>query len=173
MLAKVGIAIGAPFLLMAIVVGATGVVVVDVKEGGADGHHFVIPVPLILAQAALNFAPEEAQYVECEEFGPYQDLAIKVLEELKNVPDATLVEVQSRSESVLIRKSGDELLIDVESGSDIVYCRVPLKSAIKMVKSFDGKGFNTSEAIAGLRRARLGTLVHVQSGDDEVKIRMF
>ena len=32
MLAKIGIAIGAPFLLMSIVVGATGVVVVDVAQ---------------------------------------------------------------------------------------------------------------------------------------------
>ena len=173
MLAKIGIAIGAPFLLLAVVVGATGVVVVDVKEGGNDGHHFVIPVPLILAQAVLSFAPEEARYIECKEFAPYQDLALKVLEELKNIPDAILVEVQDGNESVLIRKSGDELLVDVENGRDIVHCRIPLKSAIKMVKSFDGIGFDTREAIAGLRRARPGTLVHVQSGDDEVRIRMF
>ena len=173
MLAKIGIAIGAPFLLLAIVVGATGVVVVDVNEGGPDGHHFVIPVPLILAQAALSFAPEEARYVECPEFAPYQDLALSVLEELENIPDATLVEVKDRDETVLIKKSGDELLIDVESGRETVHCRVPLKSAIKMVKSFDGTGFDTKAAVSGLRRAGLGTLVHVKDGQDEVRVRMF
>ena len=174
MLAKVGIAIAAPFLLTAIFIGATGVVVVDVKEGGPDGHHFVIPVPLVVAQVALSFAPEEAKYVECPEFAPYRDLALRILEELESIPDAVLVEVKDGGEHVLIRKEGNNLRVNVVDGADtVVDCKVPLKMAKKIIRDYDGTGFHTMAAIKGLGRASMGTLVHVQDGEDVVKVRMF
>lgn len=174
MLAKVGIAIAAPFLLTAIFIGATGVVVVDVKEGGPDGHHFMIPVPLALAQAALSFAPAEARYVECPDFAPYRDLTLRILEELDSIPDAVLVEVEDGNEHVLIRKEGKNLRVNVVDGADqVVDCKIPLETAMKIVRDYDGTGFHTMAALKGLGRASMGTLVHVQDGEDEVRIRMF
>jgi hypothetical protein len=173
MLAKVGIAIAAPFLGMALLVGATGVMVVDVQEGGADGTHFVIPVPLVLAQAAMTLAPADAKYIECPEFAPYQDLTEKVLEELDDIPDAVLVEVQEAEESVRVWKEGSLIHVSVEDGGDQVECRFPIKSALQVVRAYDGNGFPTKAAIWGLRRAPMGTLVNVQDGQDKVKISMF
>lgn len=173
-MAKVGIALAAPFLLTAIMVGATGLVVVDVKEGGPDGHHFMIPVPLVLAQAALTFAPNEARYVECPEFAPYQDLTVRILEELESIPDAVLVEVEDGGDSVLIRKEGENILVNVTEGDrQSVECKVPLPTALEIVRAYDGTGFPTMTAIKGLRKASMGTLVHVQDGSDEIRIRMF
>jgi hypothetical protein len=174
MVFKLGIALATPFILVAVMMGASGVVVVDVKEGGPDGMHIVVPVPLFLAQAALTFAPDEAQYVECPEFAPYQAMAERIIEELGNQPDFVMVEVIEGDEKVLVQKVGNELQIDVEEGSsERVHCRVPLKSALEIIQSYDGRGFPTKAAIWGLKRAPMGTLVHVIDGDDEVKIRRF
>lgn len=173
MLVKVGIALATPFLAMLLLVGATGVMVVDVQEGGTDGHHFVIPVPLVLAQAAMTFAPDDAKYVSCPEFAPYQELAEKVLHELQDIPDATLVEVEDGTEHVRVWKDGSLIRVSVKDDEDTVDCALPIKSALQIIESYDGTGFPTKAAIWGLRRAPMGTLVNVNDGDDKVKITMF
>ena len=48
--------LGVPIALLA-TIASLGVVVVDVREGGPDGHRIVVPVPLVFAQAALALAP--------------------------------------------------------------------------------------------------------------------
>ena len=53
---KLAFILGVPVAMLA-TVASLGVVVVDVREGGPDGHHIVVPVPLVLAQAALAVAP--------------------------------------------------------------------------------------------------------------------
>jgi hypothetical protein len=173
MLVKVGIALAAPFLGMVLLVGATGVMVVDVQEGGIDGSHFVIPVPLVLAQAVMTFVPDEAKYIECPEFAPYQDLAVKILKELERIPDGVLVEVEDGSESVRVWKEGSLIRVSVQDDHESVDCRFPIKSALQVIQAYDGNGFPTKAAIWGLRRAPMGTLVNVQDGHDKVKISMF
>jgi len=172
MLMKVGLLVTTPFILIALLLGASGVVVVDVHEGGPDGHHFVIPVPLLLARACLNFAPDEARYIPCEEFAPYQDLSIRVLEELENAPDGVLVEVLEGDETVLIQKIGKNIQVDVEDGGDVVRCTLPIEGAIKMIEAYDGHGFPTKAAFGSIRTAPRGTLVHVKDSTDEVHIRV-
>jgi hypothetical protein len=158
---------------MALLMGASGVVVVDVHEGGPDGHHFVIPVPLFLAQAALSFAPQEAKYIPCQEFAPYQELSVRVLEELEAAPDGVLVEVHDGGETVLVRKVGKNLQVDVESPEEEVHCTFPIQGAIEIIGAYDGSGFPTKAAIRGIRRARRGTLVHVKDASDEIRVRVF
>ena len=55
MIVKLALVGATPFVLMGTLLGITGVAVVDVKDGGPDGHHLTIPVPLLVAQAALTF----------------------------------------------------------------------------------------------------------------------
>lgn len=169
---KIGIIIAAPFLLLALALGATGIVVVDVQEGGPDGTHIVVPVPLALAQLAMTFAPSEAKYVECRELADYHELAEKIVAELRDVEDFTMVEVIEDNENVLIRKVGDSLLVDVLDGKEEVHCRLPLKSIGRILASYDGEGFSTKSAIWALRGAGRGEVVHVIDGDDEVSIRI-
>jgi hypothetical protein len=172
MVMKLGIALASPFILLAVMTGASGMVVVDVQE--SDGMHIVVPIPLFLAQAALTFAPDEVQYVECPEFAPYQELAERVLRELENQPDFTMVEVEEGNEKVTVRKIGKELVIDVVEGPDEqVHVNLPIAGALKIIQSYDGEGFPTKAAIWGLKKAPMGTLVHVTDGDDVIKIRRF
>lgn len=136
---KVGAIVATPFLLVALFLGVTGILIVDVREGGPDGTHIVIPVPLVVAQAALALAPAEARYVKCDE-------------------------------SVLVRKEGKCITIDVNEADEQVHCRVPLKSVARILAAYDGEGFSTSTMIRALRSAPRGDLVHVRDGQDEVRI---
>ena len=57
MLLKIAAVLAAiPLALMGLF-GATGILWVDVQEGGASGHHIVVPVPLLAVQAAAAFVP--------------------------------------------------------------------------------------------------------------------
>ena len=86
---------------------------------------------------------------------------------------STLVEVLDGSDHVVIRKEGKVLKVNVESeDGETVECVLPIKGALKAVRSFDGEGFRTSVAFSALRSAPRGTLVHVKDGGDEVSIRL-
>lgn len=167
---KVGAIVATPFLMGALFFGATGILLVDVREGGTDGTHIVIPVPLVLAQVALAVAPAEARYVKCEDFAEYQEISVRLAEELSRCPDFIIAEVVERDESVLVRKEGKCITVDVKDGDEQVHCRVPLKSVARMLASYDGEGFSTSSMIRALRSAPRGDLVHVRDGQDEVRI---
>jgi hypothetical protein len=169
---KLGILVATPFLLVALVFGATGVAVVNVQESGPGGTHLVIPVPLVLAQVALTFAPHEAKYVECSDFAPYAPLAEKIVAELRKAPDFTLIEVQEDDQHVMIKKVGKFLEVNVEERGETVHCRVPLKAAERFLASYDGQGFPTKAAIWALRGTPHGELVHVRDGGDEVSVRI-
>lgn len=143
--------------------------VVDVREGGPDGHHFIIPVPLALARVALSFAPPEAQYVEVPELGPYAPAAQRVIEELKAAPDGVLVSVEEGDETVLIQKVGDKIEIDVQDHGEEVHVVVPLDAISDMLEQYDGEGFHTKDLLKSLGHVR-GPLVHVRSDDEEVKV---
>jgi hypothetical protein len=171
MFVKAGIVLAAPVLLLMLVAGAGGVVVVDVQEGGADGHHLVVPVPVALAQLALTFAPEEARHVVCPDFAPYHDLALRVLKELEQVPDCTLVRVEEKDESIRIQKEGRSLRVDVVDGEgEEVHVSIPIHSAIRFVESYDGEGFHTRAVLSGLRGLGPGTIVDVRDCEDRVRI---
>ena len=145
-------------------------VVVDVREGGPDGNHFIIPVPLALARAAIVFAPAEAQYVEVPELAPYIDDVIRIVEELRGARDGALVSVEQRDETVLIEKIDENLRIDVQEGADAeVHVTLSLDAVIDILKTYDGEGFYTRD-IVRLIGGFDGDMVHVRDGDEEVKV---
>lgn len=172
MFLKIGLFLGAPFLLLAIAVGFTGVALIDVQE--RDGMHLIIPVPMILAQTALAVVPAEKTYVECPEFAEYVDIAAKVAEELRGAPDFLMVDLTDGNERVLVRKERNDFIIEANDGQETVFCRIPIKGVQKMLDAYDGRGFPATAALAAFRSARRGEIVHVQDGEDEVRIsRLF
>jgi hypothetical protein len=143
--------------------------VVDVREGGPDGMHIIVPVPLSLARVALNFAPAEAKYVKVPEVAEYLPHAERIVEELRHAPDGLLVSVQERDESVRVEKIGNALEVYVDDGDALVDVTVPLDAVLDMVRAYDGEGFDTRDLIRAVGRAH-GNLVHVRDGDEEVKV---
>jgi hypothetical protein len=144
--------------------------VVDVKEGGPDGLHLIIPVPLVLAQAALSFVPDEHTRIPCPEAVEYLPVAERVIEELMAMPDTELVRIEEDDELVVISKTGDNLEVEVYGDREEVSISLPLTAVRDILASFDGETFEASEVVAALRGISRTDLVYVRDGDEEVKI---
>jgi hypothetical protein len=175
LLVKIGAIVAAIPVAAAAVVAGTGVVVVDVRESGPGGHHFVIPVPLVLAETAAVFAPtprlhrvEELRQVE-----RYLPVADEVLAALAEAPDGVLVRVDDHQDHVLIEKVGRTLRIRVDEPGTKVSVNVPLDLAAQSLRQLRGGRINAAGLVGALRQARLTDLVEVQDGNDHVKISMW
>jgi hypothetical protein len=167
---KLAAILAVPFALLA-TVASLGVVVVDVQEGGPDGHRIMVPVPLVFAQAALAAAPVIAEEElrlpdECLE---HVGIAREILEALAAAPDGVLVQVEEPDEQVLIRKEGDELIVQVRGKKEDVSVRVPLHLAMSSLPDPDGR-ISTLAMAGSLGAVRFTDLVEVHDGDDRVRI---
>jgi hypothetical protein len=152
-------------------VAATGVAWVDVREGGPNGTHIVVPVPLLAAEVASAFAPIPDLRSEMGEAREHLGAARKILDALRDSPDGELVRVEEKDETVVIAKEGDTLRVHVSGRNEDVTVNVPLESAAQVIRP-DGR-IDPAAAIRGLRHARFQTLVEVRDGDDHIKISLW
>jgi len=133
MLMKLGIlflAIGFSLVAVAgIVIQQTGVLIVDVKS--KDGRVF-LPIPLLLVNTALNFAPVADQVDLPDELDTHSDLIQAAANEVLHCPDGPFVEVNSPDEKVLIAKKGANIVVDVMSQDEKVYVQIPIKATGKV-----------------------------------------
>jgi hypothetical protein len=170
---KLAILLGVPVAMLA-TVASMGVVVVDVREGGPDGHRVVVPVPLVLAQAALTvapvFAPADKLRVPAGEGLEHIALAREVLEALAAAPDGELVSVEGPNEQVLIAKQGRNLKVRVhQDHGEGVSVNVPLQLALQALP--DAKGHLRLAGLAGaLGGVRFTDLVEVKGEHENVRI---
>lgn len=169
---------------------ALGVVVVDVREAGPDGHRIVVPVPLALAQTALAFVPQQRlaamhrtaglpvagaartqsdASVEMDRAGAYLPLAREVLQALAAGPDGELVRVEEPDEQVVIAKVGDTLRIRVHTPGEDVRVNVPIRVALAALPGRDGR-IRVAAVAGALGSVRFRDLVDVRSGGDQVKV---
>lgn len=77
---------------------------------------FFVPVPIAAVDVALQFVPEEELREMRRDLKRFEPVVTSALEELSRCPDATLVEVRSGGDYVLVRKEGPDLKIDVRTG---------------------------------------------------------
>ncbi len=157
-----------PIVMFGVVISAD-YAVIDVREGGPDGMRIIIPVPLALARVALHFAPEDAQYIPCPEIGGYIPDIQRAVGELRAARDGILVSVEEHDETVLIRKVGENLEIDVDGDSEEVHVTIPLDAVVDILDQYDGEGFHTKDLIRSIGEIH-GELLHVRDGDAEVKV---
>ncbi len=170
-MAKLAVILGVPIALLA-TVASLGIVVVDVREGGPGGTHVVVPVPLVLAQAAVALAPamahEDKMHIPDEAL-EHMGLAREVLEALAAAPDGELVRVEERNETVVITKEGRSLHVHVTGDRENVSVNVPLHLALQALP--DEHGHVRMGALAGaLGSVRFTDLVDVQDGKDHVRV---
>lgn len=153
-------------------VAATGVVWIDVKEGGSHGHRIVLPVPLLLAETAASFVPRRELDLDLGEGASHLGAAREVLRALAESPDGEYVRVEEEDEQVLIEKVGDTLRVQVHGrdGEDVTV-NVPLRALSEIIDR-DGR-ISPARAVRLLRHARFSTLVEVRHGDEHVKITVF
>jgi hypothetical protein len=165
-------AVGVPAALLA-VVASLGVMVVDVREGGPDGHRIVVPIPLLAAQTALALVPEGKARLEANEATKYLPMAREVLEALEAGPDGEIVRVEEPDEQVLVVKEGRMLRVRVHgrAGED-VSVNVPIRVALSALPDANGR-VSTAALAASLSSARFTDIVEVQDGNDHVKVRIY
>ncbi len=145
-------------------------VVVDVTT---DGHHIVIPVPLIVVRAAVALAPEEETRLACAELAPYRDAAQRVVEELLAAPDGELVRVENAEEVVSISKRGETVYVEVHDRDQDVSINVPLESLLDLLGRYDEGGFYASDVLKVLGGLSKTDLVHVRTESEEVTVRIW
>jgi hypothetical protein len=170
-MAKLAIILGVPIALLA-TVASLGVVVVDVREGGPDGHRIVVPVPLVFAQAALAVAPAFAPADEMripDEALEHMGLAREVLEALAAAPDGELVRVEERDQLVVVAKQGRSLRVRVSGERENVNVNVPLHLALQALPDEHGR-IRTAALAGALGGVRFTDLVEVQDGNDHVRV---
>ena len=143
-------------------------VVVDVRP--ADGPRIIVPIPLVVARAALALAPHEATHIEIPELDDYADVAEQIVDELLDAADGVLVEVHDGGEHVLIAKVGDQIEINVDGDDEQVSVRLPLTVIADILESYDGEKLESREVLEALSTLSRTELIHVRTADEEVKV---
>ncbi|MDE0167107.1 MAG: hypothetical protein OXL36_18570 [Bryobacterales bacterium] len=149
-------------------------VVVRVHERGPDGMKIWLPLPIELAQAALWFVPDYEKHfdtdtVQIERFSP---LAQALLEALEEIDKVELVRVNEGDQTVVVRKAGADIEINVRTDRKEVKVRLAMRTLQGLVDSFDEGRFDAAGAMSALKYSS-GLVVHVDEPDTEVSLTIW
>ncbi len=115
----------------------TGIAYVEIEDRN-EGFRLSLPVPLILADAALAVVPDQDLTEAREELRDLEPLLRGLFVGLDEVPDATFVDVESASEHVRVAKEDGDIIVDVESPNESVYVSVPIEGAERLISTIAG-----------------------------------
>jgi len=125
----------------AIVAAATvydmGALRVSIREKQAGGHSIRLLVPAAVIPVAMRLVPDKALEAMPAEIRPYVSAIETAAEALERCPDGLLVQVDGPGQKVNIALRDGSLVIDVDSESEIVHAKVPLKAFESAVKRFE------------------------------------
>ncbi len=107
-------------------------------ESKVDGTLIRIPVPLILADAALAMVPPEDLRELRRQLDQIESILQPLLDSLQECPDATFLEVSGPGERVLVSKARGQLVIDVDTSDESFYLRLPIRGARRLVLAAAG-----------------------------------
>jgi hypothetical protein len=127
-------------LLTGLVAYSEGAVMVYVHEKKPEGHRLWVPVPALLVNLGVRFVPDERLRDALRDLRPWLPAIEAASHELERCPDGLLVEVQDRTDHVMVSKGGDVLRVDVDSETDTVHVSVP----ISLIESL-AETLNTSD----------------------------
>ncbi len=120
-----------PIFVFGATVAATGTVQVRVDERGPDGANLWIPVPAILFDLALFAAPRLVPPQEMaearKEIEPFLPALRQLADAIEDMPNATLVEVESPGEHVKISKRWGTFYVEVHDQDADVSVQIPAR----------------------------------------------
>ena len=111
-----------------LIVQKTGLLIVNVQN--RDGNLF-LPVPLLLVNGALNFAPIADKVSMPHEFQHHSEVVQAAATELLNCPDGPFVEISNRDANMMVSKQGENLIVDIKTDDKKVYVQIPIKATGK------------------------------------------
>ena len=136
----------------------------------------VVPFPLILADIAAGFIPDEAleDAVIPPEARAQKQLVLETLRALIDSPDHHFVKVRTEEANVDIFKEGDTLRIAVDAEDAVVRCNVPIDGVLDALEKWDWETVDPQMAFDILHAAENGDLVTVATNDGvRVAIKMW
>ncbi|MEN8165613.1 MAG: hypothetical protein ABFS37_15910 [Acidobacteriota bacterium] len=148
-------------------------VIVDVQTPEPEAIHIKAPFPLVIADIAVAFIPEDVtQDMEVPpEARAQREAVMAALSSLVDAPDGALVEVTTPDETVSIVKKGRKILVDVDAEDAVVHCSVPLDGIYKCLERWDWEIFEPKMVLTALHHTSPGVLVDVHA-DDGTKVKV-
>ena len=129
LIAKIGVGVLGTVVAAGAALSSEGFIHVKVDEKQPDGTHLSLVVPAATVPLSLHFVPREKLKDASADIRPYLPIIDAAIPALEQCPDGVFVEVRDPEEHVLISKSGNSLIIDVNDSGDIVHVAVPLRAA--------------------------------------------
>lgn len=168
------------FLLLALTLIFSGSALADnwihVKvENAQDDEYVTVNLPLSLMQAAVSMIPKEVNddvHIAIDELDMSWTELQAFWHEVKNAPEATFVTVQSKDETVKVRKEGDFVYVRTTESTDQgtkVDVQFPLAVIDALLSGPEGT-LNFHGALQALADFGPGNLVTVQDGDETVRV---
>jgi hypothetical protein len=105
-----------------------GLVHVSVHQKAADGTHLSLVVPGVLAPIALYWVPRSHLQQAGGQLRPWMPAIRAAVEEMKNEPDMTYVEVVQADQHVKVSKIGGAVNVDVDDPNETVHVSTPLRA---------------------------------------------
>jgi hypothetical protein len=127
LLAKAALGLGALVAVAGTYVFHEGVIRVDVDENRGDCQHVHFWVPATVVPVALHVVPRQKLERTAEQVRPFLPVLREVSKELRNYPNAELVDVKDREEHVRISVHDEHLYINVVSDSDNIHVSFPVE----------------------------------------------
>jgi hypothetical protein len=127
--AKLGIGVMSAALVGGAALSSEGFIHVKVHEHQPGGTNIDLFVPAALVPVALRFVPNHHIADSSEDSRPYLPVIDVAIPALADSPDGVLVEVAEPGEHVLIAKSNDSIIVDVNDADDSVHISVPIRTA--------------------------------------------
>jgi hypothetical protein len=145
--------------------------VIDVQVADPDPVHIKVPFPLIVADVAASFVPDEVleDAKVPPEMAANRELILEAVRGLLDAPDTALVKVEAPDARVAIAKHGDNLELAVDADDATVRCILPLDGVLYALERWDWQTFDPSLVFDTLAKADNGPLVRVEA-DDGTKV---
>jgi hypothetical protein len=105
-----------------------GVIRVDVDENKIGGSHVHFWVPATLVSIGVHVAPRQAMKQAAEKARDVLPALRLGAKELRNYPDALLVEVKNEEQHVRVATEHGKLRVDVNGDGGVVHVTVPLET---------------------------------------------
>ena len=147
---------------------------VEVLEKGGEGASVKVNLPLSLAKAVLDMAPDDVLskgHIQIQENCDLsEDQIRKIRKELEGAGDAEFVTIQEKDETVRVFRKGDRIFVHVDgSNKEKVRVEVPV-ALINALLSGPEDELDFEAAIDELMKMDHGDIVRVEDGDDLVRV---
>ncbi|MEZ5364411.1 MAG: hypothetical protein R2748_19270 [Bryobacterales bacterium] len=147
-------------------------VIVNVVDEDEDLHLW-IPAPVLLAQVVAGIA-DPPEIHEKLPFEPkHLRAAAAAIRELENAGDSELVRVESKDETVVIRKSGARIEVEVDNRNERVRVHAPLRQVREFLENHPDEPLEPASLFRLARSLPSGPLVEVTEPGQYVSIRIW